>query len=158
MYSVFTTNLSLSLAFYSDRPSAWCKDNWIHWRALKSAFSVETQLREILLRLQQVQYSSLQSCCERCLLPTSVFYSNNCNKPLCRLLLSGLLLSQLFLTAVIISFMIRATLFFPFQKRDFPVETFDGKKSELFRRCLCTGYFTNVARRYHQGSFDTVHI
>ncbi|XP_029302139.1 probable ATP-dependent RNA helicase DHX40 [Cottoperca gobio] len=69
----------------SDRPSAWCKDNWIHWRALKSAFSVETQLREILLRLQQ--------------------------------------------------------------KRDFPVETFEGNKSELFRRCLCTGYFTNVARR-----------
>uniref|UniRef100_A0A3B3BJ91 RNA helicase n=1 Tax=Oryzias melastigma TaxID=30732 RepID=A0A3B3BJ91_ORYME len=69
----------------SDRPSAWCKDNWIHWRALKSAFSVETQLREILLRLQQ--------------------------------------------------------------RRDFPVETFDGNKSELFRQCLCTGYFTNVARR-----------
>uniref|UniRef100_A0A8C7YHV7 RNA helicase n=1 Tax=Oryzias sinensis TaxID=183150 RepID=A0A8C7YHV7_9TELE len=66
----------------SDRPSAWCKENWIHWRALKSAFSVETQLREILLRLQ-----------------------------------------------------------------DFPVETFDGNKSELFRQCLCTGYFTNVARR-----------
>lgn len=42
----------------SDRPSSWCKDNWIHWRALKSAFSVETQLREILLRLQQVQQLS----------------------------------------------------------------------------------------------------
>nr|XP_046246280.1 probable ATP-dependent RNA helicase DHX40 [Scatophagus argus] len=69
----------------SDRPSVWCKDNWIHWRALKSAFSVETQLREILLRLQQ--------------------------------------------------------------KRDFPTETFDGNKSEIFRQCLCTGYFTNVARR-----------
>ncbi|XP_040902875.1 probable ATP-dependent RNA helicase DHX40 [Toxotes jaculatrix] len=69
----------------SDRPSAWCKEHWIHWRALKSAFSVETQLREILHRLQQ--------------------------------------------------------------KRDFPVETFDGNKNELFRRCLCTGYFTNVARR-----------
>ncbi|KAM4627207.1 putative ATP-dependent RNA helicase DHX40 isoform 2-T2 [Polymixia lowei] len=68
----------------SDSPSAWCKDNWIHWRALKSAFNVETQLRDILLRLQQ---------------------------------------------------------------RDFPVETFTGNKSELFRRCLCTGYFTNVARR-----------
>uniref|UniRef100_A0AAX7VKR5 RNA helicase n=1 Tax=Astatotilapia calliptera TaxID=8154 RepID=A0AAX7VKR5_ASTCA len=69
----------------SDRPSAWCKENWIHWRALKSAFSVETQLRDILHRLQQ--------------------------------------------------------------KKDFPVETFDGNKSELFRRCLCTGYFSNVARR-----------
>uniref|UniRef100_A0A8C7TWP9 RNA helicase n=1 Tax=Oncorhynchus mykiss TaxID=8022 RepID=A0A8C7TWP9_ONCMY len=68
----------------SDAPSAWCKDNYIHWRALKSAFSVETQLREILLRLQ---------------------------------------------------------------KRDFPMEKFNGNKSELFRRCLCTGYFTNVARR-----------
>uniref|UniRef100_A0A7N9AWU4 RNA helicase n=1 Tax=Mastacembelus armatus TaxID=205130 RepID=A0A7N9AWU4_9TELE len=69
----------------SDRPSTWCKENWIHWRALKSAFSVETQLREILHRLQQ--------------------------------------------------------------KKDFPVEIFDGNKNELFRRCLCTGYFTNVARR-----------
>ncbi|XP_064880540.1 probable ATP-dependent RNA helicase DHX40 isoform X3 [Oncorhynchus nerka] len=38
----------------SDAPSAWCKDNYIHWRALKSAFSVETQLREILLRLQKI--------------------------------------------------------------------------------------------------------
>ncbi|XP_060901835.1 probable ATP-dependent RNA helicase DHX40 [Labrus mixtus] len=82
----FATLLSVFHACKSsDRPSGWCKDNWIHWRALKSAFSVETQLREILLRLQQ--------------------------------------------------------------KRDFPVETFDGNKSELLRRCLCTGYFTNVARR-----------
>ncbi|CAN9511051.1 unnamed protein product [Ophioblennius macclurei] len=82
----FATLLSVfQLCKSSDRPSAWCKENWIHWRALKSAFSVETQLREILLRLQQ--------------------------------------------------------------RRDFPVETFDGNKSELFRRCLCTGYFTNVARR-----------
>uniref|UniRef100_A0A3Q3WDQ4 RNA helicase n=1 Tax=Mola mola TaxID=94237 RepID=A0A3Q3WDQ4_MOLML len=68
----------------SDRPSAWCKDNWVHWRALKLAFSVETQLREILLRLQ---------------------------------------------------------------RKDFPIETFDGNKSELLRWCLCAGYFTNVARR-----------
>ncbi|KAM6931752.1 putative ATP-dependent RNA helicase DHX40 isoform 2-T2 [Lycodopsis pacificus] len=81
----FATLLSVfQLCKSSDRPSAWCKDHWIHWRALKSAFSVETQLREILHRLQQ---------------------------------------------------------------RDFPVDTFDGNKSELFRRCLCTGYFTNVARR-----------
>lgn len=43
----------------SERPSAWCKDNWIHWRALRSAFSVETQLREILRRLQQVRHISL---------------------------------------------------------------------------------------------------
>ncbi|XP_017275570.1 probable ATP-dependent RNA helicase DHX40 [Kryptolebias marmoratus] len=82
----FATLLSVfQLCKSSDRPSAWCKDNWIHWRALKSAFSVETQLREILVRLQQ--------------------------------------------------------------RKDFPVETFVGNKSELLRRCLCTGYFTNVARR-----------
>ncbi|MCJ8739923.1 hypothetical protein PDJAM_G00052940 [Pangasius djambal] len=37
----------------SENPSAWSKDHWIHWRALKSAFSVETQLREILFRLKQ---------------------------------------------------------------------------------------------------------
>lgn len=78
----------------SDRPSAWCKDNWVHWRALKSAFSVETQLREILLRLQQ--------------------------------------------------------------RRDFPAETFDGNKSELLRRCLCAGYFTNVARRSFGKVFCTM--
>lgn len=46
------------LALCSDRPSVWCKDNWIHWRALKSAFSVKTQLSEILMRLQQVQQLS----------------------------------------------------------------------------------------------------
>uniref|UniRef100_A0A7N6B8K7 RNA helicase n=1 Tax=Anabas testudineus TaxID=64144 RepID=A0A7N6B8K7_ANATE len=81
----FATLLTVfQLCKSSDRPSEWCRQNWIHWRALKSAFSVETQLREILLRLQQ---------------------------------------------------------------RDFPVETFDGNKGELFRQCLCTGYFTNVARR-----------
>ncbi|XP_076000780.1 putative ATP-dependent RNA helicase DHX40 isoform X2 [Genypterus blacodes] len=77
----------------SDNPSAWCKDNWIHWRALKSAFSVETQLREILHRLQQT---------------------------------------------------------------DFPLEKFNGNKSELFRRCLCTGYFTNVARRSFGKVFCTM--
>ncbi|XP_054651172.1 probable ATP-dependent RNA helicase DHX40 [Dunckerocampus dactyliophorus] len=82
----FATLLAVfQLCQSSERPSAWCKDNWIHWRALKSAFSVETQLRDILHRLQQ--------------------------------------------------------------RRDFPVEKFDGSKKELFRRCLCTGYFTNVARR-----------
>ncbi|KAF4085921.1 hypothetical protein AMELA_G00100440 [Ameiurus melas] len=37
----------------SENPSAWSKDHWIHWRALKSAFSVETQLKEILFRLKQ---------------------------------------------------------------------------------------------------------
>ncbi|KAI4905188.1 hypothetical protein NFI96_013904 [Prochilodus magdalenae] len=37
----------------SENPSLWCKDHWIHWRAVKSALSVETQLREILLRLKQ---------------------------------------------------------------------------------------------------------
>ncbi|KAM9469363.1 putative ATP-dependent RNA helicase DHX40 isoform 2-T2 [Clarias gariepinus] len=39
----------------SGNPSAWSKDHWIHWRALKSAFSVETQLREILFRLRQLK-------------------------------------------------------------------------------------------------------
>ncbi|KAM9733908.1 putative ATP-dependent RNA helicase DHX40 [Menidia menidia] len=78
----------------SERPSAWCKDNWIHWRALKSAFNVETQLRDILFRLQQ--------------------------------------------------------------KRDFPKETHDCNKSELFRRCLCSGYFTNVARRSFGKVFCTM--
>lgn len=38
----------------SDSPSAWCRENWIHWRAVKSALSVDTQLRVILHRLKQV--------------------------------------------------------------------------------------------------------
>uniref|UniRef100_A0AAR2K5J3 RNA helicase n=1 Tax=Pygocentrus nattereri TaxID=42514 RepID=A0AAR2K5J3_PYGNA len=37
----------------SENPSSWCKDHWIHWRAVKSAFSVETQLREILFHLKR---------------------------------------------------------------------------------------------------------
>ncbi|KAL7831661.1 hypothetical protein AOLI_G00292090 [Acnodon oligacanthus] len=37
----------------SENPSSWCKDHWIHWRAMKSAFSVETQLREILFHLKR---------------------------------------------------------------------------------------------------------
>ncbi|XP_072547342.1 probable ATP-dependent RNA helicase DHX40 isoform X3 [Salminus brasiliensis] len=45
----------------SENPSAWCKDHWIHWRALKSAFSVETQLREILLRLKQQKDFALET-------------------------------------------------------------------------------------------------
>ncbi|XP_011606518.1 probable ATP-dependent RNA helicase DHX40 isoform X1 [Takifugu rubripes] len=78
----------------SERPSAWCKDNWIHWRALKSAFSVETQLRDILHRLQQ--------------------------------------------------------------KNHFPVETFVGSRTDMFRQCLCSGYFTNVARRSVGKTFCTM--
>ncbi|TMS07009.1 putative ATP-dependent RNA helicase DHX40 [Larimichthys crocea] len=51
----FATLLSVfQLCKSSDRPSAWCKDHWIHWRALKSAFSVEIQLKDILHRLQQL--------------------------------------------------------------------------------------------------------
>ncbi|MFT7802381.1 putative ATP-dependent RNA helicase DHX40 [Arapaima gigas] len=78
----------------SDTPSAWCRDHWIHWRAMKSAFSVEKQLRDILIRLKQ--------------------------------------------------------------HPDFPVEKFDGSRSELLRRCLCSGYFANVARRSVGRTFCTM--
>lgn len=91
----FATLLTIfQLGKSSEKPSAWCKENWIHWRALKSAFSVEAQLRDILLRLQQ--------------------------------------------------------------RSDFPVESFGGNKNELFRRCLCAGYFTNVARRSVGKAFCTM--
>ncbi|XP_060703858.1 probable ATP-dependent RNA helicase DHX40 isoform X2 [Hemiscyllium ocellatum] len=69
----------------SDSPASWCREHWIHWRAMKTAFNVETQLREILDKLKQ--------------------------------------------------------------KKDFPSKTFNGSRSELLRRCLCAGYFCNVARR-----------
>ncbi|XP_078080770.1 putative ATP-dependent RNA helicase DHX40 isoform X2 [Mustelus asterias] len=78
----------------SDSPATWCREHWIHWRAMKTAFSIETQLREILNKLKQ--------------------------------------------------------------RKDFPTETFDGSKSELLRRCLCAGYFCNVARRSVGKSFHTM--
>ncbi|XP_023698439.2 probable ATP-dependent RNA helicase DHX40 [Paramormyrops kingsleyae] len=78
----------------SESPPAWCRENWIHWRAIKMAFSVEKQLTEILTRLKQ--------------------------------------------------------------NPDFPVEKFDGHRSELLRRCLCSGYFANVARRSVGRTFSTM--
>nr|XP_056721008.1 probable ATP-dependent RNA helicase DHX40 [Euleptes europaea] len=78
----------------SKSPSSWCRKNWIHWRALKLAFSVEQQLREIAGKLKQLP--------------------------------------------------------------DFPREHFDGSRNELLRRCLCAGYFANVARRSIGKSFCTM--
>ncbi|XP_048412986.1 probable ATP-dependent RNA helicase DHX40 isoform X2 [Stegostoma tigrinum] len=78
----------------SDLPASWCREHWIHWRAMKTAFNVETQLREILDKLKQ--------------------------------------------------------------KKDFPSETFNGSRSELLRRCLCAGYFCNVARRSVGKTFHTM--
>ncbi|XP_069040239.1 probable ATP-dependent RNA helicase DHX40 [Lepisosteus oculatus] len=78
----------------SASPASWCREHWIHWRALKSALSVEAQLRETLLRLKQL--------------------------------------------------------------KDFPTEKFDGSRSELLQRCLCAGYFTNVARRSVGRTFCTM--
>ncbi|XP_077167486.1 putative ATP-dependent RNA helicase DHX40 [Paroedura picta] len=78
----------------SKSPSRWCRENWVHWRAVKLAFSVEQQLREIAGKLKQLP--------------------------------------------------------------DFPREHFDGTRTELLRRCLCAGYFGNVARRSTGKSFCTM--
>ncbi|XP_069768028.1 probable ATP-dependent RNA helicase DHX40 isoform X2 [Narcine bancroftii] len=78
----------------SDSPSAWCRKYWIHWRAMKTAFSVESQLQEILKKIKK--------------------------------------------------------------RKDFPSDTYDGSKSELLRRCLCAGYFPNVARRSVGKAFHTM--
>ncbi|XP_007481849.2 probable ATP-dependent RNA helicase DHX40 isoform X4 [Monodelphis domestica] len=42
------------------------------------------------------------------------------------------------------------------QQPDFPRENYDGPKHEILRRCLCTGYFTNVARRSVGRTFCTM--
>ncbi|XP_051891755.1 probable ATP-dependent RNA helicase DHX40 isoform X2 [Pristis pectinata] len=78
----------------SDSPSSWCRKYWLHWRAMKTAFSVETQLQEILRKMKQ--------------------------------------------------------------RKDFPSETYSGSKAELLRKCLCAGYFSNVARRSVGKSFHTM--
>ncbi|XP_063152447.1 probable ATP-dependent RNA helicase DHX40 isoform X2 [Candoia aspera] len=53
--SDFTTLLSIfEQCRASTSPSVWCQENWVHWRAVKLAFSVERQLREIINRLKQL--------------------------------------------------------------------------------------------------------
>ncbi|XP_058020112.1 probable ATP-dependent RNA helicase DHX40 isoform X2 [Ahaetulla prasina] len=91
----FTTLLNIfEQCKASESPSVWCQENWVHWRAVKLAFSVERQLREIIDRLKQLP--------------------------------------------------------------DFPKEDYDGSRNEILRRCLCAGYFANVARRSSGKSFRTM--
>ncbi|KAM4797253.1 putative ATP-dependent RNA helicase DHX40 [Rhinophrynus dorsalis] len=78
----------------STTPASWCHKNGVHWRALKSALSVEKQLKDITNKLKE--------------------------------------------------------------NKDFPVERFDGPRSEMLRRCLCAGYFSNVARRSVGRTFCTM--
>ncbi|KAM3934162.1 putative ATP-dependent RNA helicase DHX40 isoform 2-T2 [Leptodactylus fuscus] len=78
----------------SDHPASWCHKNAVHWRAVKSAFSVEKQLRDITNKLKQL--------------------------------------------------------------KNFPVETSDVPKDELLTRCLCSGFFSNVARRSVGRTFCTM--
>ncbi|XP_074079676.1 putative ATP-dependent RNA helicase DHX40 isoform X1 [Macrotis lagotis] len=42
------------------------------------------------------------------------------------------------------------------QQPDFPRESFNGPRNEILRRCLCNGYFTNVARRSVGRTFCTM--
>ncbi|KAM8975237.1 putative ATP-dependent RNA helicase DHX40 isoform 2-T2 [Pelodytes ibericus] len=78
----------------STNPTSWCQQNAVHWRALKSAFSVEKQLREITSKLKEM--------------------------------------------------------------KDFPKEQFNGSRTEMLTRCLCAGYFSNVARRSIGRTFCTM--
>lgn len=60
LYKGLLYNTSISVP--SKSPSAWCHKYWIHWRAVKSALSVEKQLREITSKLKQVRkYTANQS-------------------------------------------------------------------------------------------------
>nr|DBA33487.1 TPA: hypothetical protein GDO54_001165 [Pyxicephalus adspersus] len=38
-----------------DNPASWCHKNSIHWRAVKTAFSVEKQLRDITTKLKEMK-------------------------------------------------------------------------------------------------------
>ncbi|XP_073429067.1 probable ATP-dependent RNA helicase DHX40 isoform X1 [Dendrobates tinctorius] len=69
----------------SDNPVSWCHKHAVHWRAVKSAFSVEKQLRDITTKLKQL--------------------------------------------------------------KNFPVQSSDIPKNEILQRCLCAGFFSNVARK-----------
>ncbi|KAJ7308846.1 hypothetical protein JRQ81_008117 [Phrynocephalus forsythii] len=51
----------------SESPSSWCRENWVHWRALKLAFSVEGQLREITGQVKQRFEGARSEILRRCL-------------------------------------------------------------------------------------------
>ncbi|XP_073521699.1 probable ATP-dependent RNA helicase DHX40 isoform X3 [Phyllobates terribilis] len=78
----------------SDNPVSWCHKHAVHWRAVKSAFSVEKQLRDISAKLKQLKN-------------------------------------------------------FPMRKSDIP-------KNEILQRCLCAGFFSNVARKSIGRTFCTM--
>ncbi|XP_069613283.1 probable ATP-dependent RNA helicase DHX40 isoform X1 [Ranitomeya imitator] len=78
----------------SDNPVSWCHKHAIHWRAVKSAFSVEKQLRDITTKLKQL--------------------------------------------------------------KNFPVQSSDIPKNEILQRCLCAGFFSNVARKSIGRTFCTM--
>ncbi|XP_075051392.1 putative ATP-dependent RNA helicase DHX40 [Mixophyes fleayi] len=78
----------------NDNPASWCHRNAVHWRAVKSAFSVEKQLQDITDKLKQM--------------------------------------------------------------KDFPVEKLNVPRNEILKRCLCAGFFSNVARRSIGRTFCTM--
>ncbi|XP_068124870.1 probable ATP-dependent RNA helicase DHX40 isoform X2 [Hyperolius riggenbachi] len=78
----------------SENPSAWCHKNAIHWRAVKNAFNVEKQLRDITNKLTRM--------------------------------------------------------------KDFPKEKMDMPGHTVLVRCLCAGFFSNVARRSVGRTFCTM--
>ncbi|KAM4048451.1 putative ATP-dependent RNA helicase DHX40 isoform 2-T2 [Anomaloglossus baeobatrachus] len=78
----------------SDNPVSWCHKHAVHWRAVKSAFSVEKQLRDITTKLKQIKN-------------------------------------------------------FPMERSDFP-------RNEILQRCLCAGFFSNVARKSIGRTFCTM--
>ncbi|EDV27700.1 uncharacterized protein TRIADDRAFT_53665 [Trichoplax adhaerens] len=93
----FATLLSVYSSYHdSTSPSRWCKDNYIHMRALKTATSIHKQLRRILTTIMQTEENQ-------------------------------------------------------------PNLSSQGKSNERLRRCLCAGYFCNIARKCEVGrSFRTM--
>ncbi|XP_075709158.1 putative ATP-dependent RNA helicase DHX40 [Rhinoderma darwinii] len=45
----------------SDNPASWCHRHAVHWRAVKSAFSVEKQLRDLTNKLKQMKNFPVES-------------------------------------------------------------------------------------------------
>lgn len=58
----FATLFSIFMQCKScDNPVSWCHKHSIHWRAVKSAFSVEKQLRDITNKLKQLKNFPVES-------------------------------------------------------------------------------------------------
>lgn len=56
MTVTYDSNSCIVFFVLSNSPSSWCRDNYIHWRAVKMAMNIHEQLKSILTKQMQVRF------------------------------------------------------------------------------------------------------